>query len=245
LNKNKVVLVTGGAKRIGKSLSEYFHKKNYDVALHYNNSSKEAEELSINLNKLRNNSCKIYQANLTETDSVTNLLREIKKENKNLHILINNASSFYPTPINKANLEDWYDLSFTNLISPFILIKGLKDLLKKNEGCIINISDAMAKKGIDQFSLYSAAKSGLEAITKSFAKELSPKIRVNAIAPGAILWPELKNNEGSLERETILKTIPLGRTGEAADIASAAYFISQSKYMTGQVINIDGGRSLS
>lgn len=245
MNKTKTALITGGSKRIGKSISEYFHAQGFNIALHYNHSYIEATKLSNSLNKKRNNSCKIFKADLTQEEIVYDFIKGILKEYSDLKVLINNASSFYPTPIESVSLENWHDLSFTNLVSPIILIKGLKDLLNKNAGCIINISDAMASKGINKFSLYSAAKAGLETITKSFAKELSPHIRVNAIAPGAILWPELQESDDGNQKKSILDSIPLGRTGDAQDIAAAAYFLSQSLYMTGQVINVDGGLSLS
>ena len=242
MTKNKVVLVTGGSKRIGKTISEFFHSKGFNIALHYNHSKNDAISLSSSLNKLRKNSCDIYQANLTDPNEINSLIDKVKQDTKKLNVLINNASSFYPTPIETADLDAWHDLSFTNLIAPFLLIQGFKDLLAQENGCVINISDAIATKGIAKFSLYSSAKGGIEIITKSCAKELSPDIRVNAIAPGAILWPEQEEN---MEKESTLKTIPLGRIGDAKDIASAAFFITQSEYMTGQVIKVDGGRSLS
>jgi len=244
LKANKSVLITGGSKRIGRSISKYFHDKDYDIVIHFNNSQEEALELCELLNNKRKESCSVYQSNLTKAPEINEFLDKIKSNNKNLEILINNASSFYPTPIESADLENWQDLSFTNLIAPFLLIQGLKDTLKNNNGCIINVSDAIARKGIKDFSLYASAKSGLEALTKSFAKELSPEIRVNAVAPGAILWPELDDSDSD-DRDDALAAIPLGRIGTPEDIASAAYFISQSIYMTGQIINVDGGRSLS
>ena len=160
----------------------------------------------------------------------------------NIDVLINNASSFYPTPIDDASREQWADLLNTNTTAPMFLIKAFREALRKNKGSVINVSDSLAAKGIKNFSLYSSAKAALETLSKSLAKELAPEIRVNAIAPGAILWPE--NEEIGEETKTkILSKIDLGRIGNPLDIASAIYFLSEASYITGQVLKVDGGRS--
>jgi len=161
-----------------------------------------------------------------------------------LAVLVNNASSFYPTPIKEASVNEWNNLMATNATIPLFLTQALLPFLRKGKGCVINISDTLAPSGIKNFSLYSGAKSALEGITKSLAKELAPEIRVNAISPGAILWPE--DEDLSEEQQKIrLSRVPLGRIGNPRDISSVAVFLSDAKYITGQVIKVDGGRSIN
>ena len=161
-----------------------------------------------------------------------------------LSVLINNASSFYPTPIEDASMDEWNNLMATNATTPLFLIQALLPFLKKGKGCIINISDTLAPSGIKKFSLYSGAKSALEGITKSLAKELAPDIRVNAISPGAILWPEDEDLSEDQQKQRLAK-VPLGRIGCPEDISSLAVFLSEAEYITGQVIKVDGGRSIN
>ena len=160
-----------------------------------------------------------------------------------LAVLINNASSFYPTPIENASMNDWNDLMATNATTPLFLVQALLPFLKKGKGCVINISDTLAPSGIKNFSLYAGAKSALEGITKSLAKELAPEIRVNAISPGAILWPEDEDLTEDQQKERLTK-VPLGRIGSPEDISSLAVFLANAEYITGQVIKVDGGRSI-
>ena len=200
----KFVLITGGAKRIGATTSRYLHEKGFNIILHYNNSKLEAEGISNELNKIRKNSCFVIQANFNSEASTSKLAKEIGDITKTLDVLINNASSFYPTPIEKASLDDWKDLTDTNVTTPLFLIKTLVRNLKKANGCVVNISDALVKNGIKEYSLYAGAKAALEGITKSLAKELAPDVRVNCVAPGAILWPDDKDLSEN-EKESILK----------------------------------------
>ena len=172
---------------------------------------------------------------------MTQGLSEITDE---LSVLINNASSFYPTPIDEASMDEWNNLMATNATTPLFLTQALLPFLKKGKGCIINISDTLAPSGIKNFSLYSGAKSALEGITKSLAKELAPDIRVNAISPGAILWPEDEDLSEDQQKQRLTK-VPLGRIGCPEDISSLAVFLSEAEYITGQVIKVDGGRSIN
>ena len=242
MDKEKVVLITGGAKRIGAYIARYFHAKGFNIILHFNSSAKEADQLKSDLLSIRKNSCRTIQANFSDESSFKQALREILDSTERLDVLINNASGFYPTPIESATKEQWLTLLDTNATVPLLLIKALRSLLEDSKGCVINISDSEVSSGIPEYSLYAAAKAALESLTKSLAKELAPYVRINAIAPGIILWPE----EGVLDEEKkaeIVNKTALGRDGEPDDIASAAYLLYRSTYMTGQVLKIDGGRS--
>ena len=238
---DKFVLITGGAKRIGATTAWYLHEKGFNIILHYNNSETEAKAMEEELNKIRRNSCSIIKANFNCDTSTDELVAKVNEITNTLNVLINNASSFYPTPLGKASLIEWRDLTDTNATTPLFLAQALLHHLKKAKGCVINISDSLVKNGIKDYSLYSAAKSALEGITKSLAKELAPEVRVNGIAPGAILWPDDKDLSDQ-EKESILKKVAIGRIGKPEDIASSIFFLTQSKYITGQVINVDGGR---
>ena len=242
MDKEKVVLITGGAKRIGACIARYFHAKGFYVILHYNTSAKEAERLKSDLLSVRKNSCRTIQANFSDESSINSALKDILDSTERLDVLVNNASGFFPTPIESATKEEWLTLLDTNATVPLLLIKSLKPLLEDSKGCVINISDSEVDSGIPEYSLYAAAKAALESLTKSLAKELAPKVRINAIAPGIILWPE----DGGLDEEKkaeIVNKTALGRDGEPDDIASATYLLYRSTYMTGQVLKIDGGRS--
>ena len=237
----KFVLITGGARRIGAATSRYLHEKGFNIILHYNNSKAEAESIKEELNKIRKNSCSTIKENFNSDTSINELIAKVNKITKTLDVLVNNASTFYPTPIDKASLVEWRDLTNTNVTTPLFLTQALFLHLKEAKGCVINISDTLVKNGIKDYSLYSGAKSALEGITKSLAKELAPEVRVNGIAPGAILWPDDKELSDE-EKESILEKVAIGRTGKPEDIASTIFFLTQSKYITGQIINVDGGR---
>ena len=242
MDEEKIVLITGGAKRIGACIARYFHARGFYVILHFNSSSREAEQLKSDLLSIRKNSCRTIQANFSDESSINALLKEILDSTERLDVLINNASGFFPTPIESATKEEWLTLLDTNATVPLLLIKTLKKPLEDSRGCVINISDSEVSSGIPEYSLYAAAKAALESLTKSLAKELAPYVRINAIAPGIILWPEEGGLDEEKKAEIVNKTI-LGRAGEPDDIASAAYLLYMSTYMTGQVLKIDGGRS--
>jgi pteridine reductase len=240
---NKKILITGAAKRIGKEMALSFFKKGWDIVIHFNASKDEAESLADQMNAERFNSAMLVQANLDNTNEVEKLVAKIQSNNISIDALINNASTFYPTPIGTFSEENWDALMGSNLKAPLFLIQSFHKQLKKNKGFIINITDINVDKALVNHSIYLAAKSGLQTLTKALAKELAPHIRVNAIAPGAILEPP--NTEWTSEQKNkIIDAVPLKRMGSEKDIVDAAIYLSEAEYVTGQILNIDGGKSL-
>ena len=241
---NKTILITGGAKRIGKEIALTSSNLGWNIIIHYNSSRSDAEELARKINSKNPDSAKIVQANLDIDDDVNKLIKETKSMFDSIDILVNNASTFYPTPIEEISEEHWTKLIGSNLKGPLFLIRGLKDKLKKSGGSIINITDTNLSKGVANYSIYSAAKGGLESITKGLARELAPEITVNAIAPGAMLEPP-GIEWTSEQKEKVISNIPLKKMGSEKDIANAVKFLASARYVTGQIIKVDGGRSLS
>jgi len=246
-NKNntekKYALITGAAKRIGASITENLHTNGFDVGIHFNSSSKDAENLCNRLNRLRKNSAKIFQGNITKSEGIDLLYKEFFKWSRKIDLLVNNASSFYPTPLGEINDENWDDLIGTNLKGPLFLCQAAHNDLKKQQGSIINLIDIYIKSPPKDHSVYIAAKAGLEIVTRSLARDLAPDVRVNGISPGAILWPEKSIDNKT--KEGILNTIPLKRKGSPQDIADCVLFlVNTSNYITGQIISIDGGKSI-
>jgi pteridine reductase len=239
----KTIFITGGAKRIGKEIALNFKELGWNIIIHYNSSKEDAEDLANRINKDNPDSAKTVQGNLDVQKDIEKILNEVDGMFPTIDLLINNASTFYPTPIDEISEDHWKKLIGSNLKGPLFLIHGLKNELKKSQGSIINITDTNLTKGVANYSIYSAAKAGLEAITKGLARELAPEIKVNAIAPGAILeppdvsWSEEQKNK-------VIENIPLKRMGSEKDISNAVKFLSYSKYITGQIIKVDGGRSL-
>ena len=240
---HKNVLITGAAKRIGAECARLLHDKGCNVFLHYKTSKEAALELCYELNQIRADSAYMMQADLLDSDELDALVNEACMAWGSIDVLVNNASSFYPTPVSDVTECQWDELMGSNLKAPFFLAKALSTTLAKNKGCIVNIVDIHAERGLKGYPVYSIAKAGLVAMTKILAKEYGPAIRVNAVAPGAILWPE---KDLSLnEKQEILQRVVLQRNGEASDIAKAVWFlIKDADYMTGQIMTIDGGRTL-
>ena len=237
------VLITGAAKRIGASCARLLHSQGCNVFLHYRSSEVDALMLCEELNKLRANSAVTMQAELTHNSELEALAIKASEFWGGLDVLINNASSFYPTAISDVTEHEWDDLLGSNLKAPFFLVKALSKTLARNQGCVVNIVDIHAERGLKNYPVYSIAKAGLVAMTKVLAKELGPDVRVNAIAPGAIIWPEAL--ESVDEQQEILQRVVLKRQGQPEDIAKAVSFlIENANYMTGQVLTIDGGRTL-
>ena len=240
---NKTIFITGAAKRIGKEIALTFKELGWNIIIHYNSSKKDADDLANQINKDNPNSAKTVQGNLDIKEDVQKILSEVSETFPSIDVLVNNASTFYPTPIDEISEDHWEKLIGSNLKGPLFLIQGLKEQLKSSKGSIINITDTNLSKGVPNFSIYSAAKAGLEAITKGLARELAPDIKVNAIAPGAMLeppdvtWTEEQKNK-------VIENIPLNRMGSEKDIADAVSFLVRSEYITGQIIKVDGGRSL-
>ena len=240
---NKTILITGAAQRIGKELALSFFNKGWDIIIHFNSSKVEAENLADKMNSERSNSATIVQANLDNPDEITKLVKRTLSKNSRIDALINNASTFYPTPIGTFSEENWNALMGSNLKAPLFLIQSFHKELEKNQGFIINITDINVDKALINHSIYLAAKSGLQTLTKSLAKELAPNVRVNAIAPGAILEPP--NTEWTTEQKNnIIQAVPMKKMGTEKDIVDAAIYLSEAEYVTGQILNIDGGKSL-
>jgi len=240
---NKTILVTGGALRIGSEIVTSFAKMGWDIILHYRNSSEEAKKIKKNLEDLYETEIFLVQGDLNVDEDVQNLIDIINKNYKNLDALVNNASSFYNTEIGSLTNANWDDLVGNNLKAPLFLINGLKDILMSTSGSVINITDVNIDMGSPNYSIYTAAKGGLAAITKSLAKELAPNITVNAVAPGAILEPPGVTWDDDKIKE-VIKNIPLNKMGNEKDIANAVKFLVFAKYITGQTIRVDGGKSL-
>ncbi|MEJ2129870.1 MAG: pteridine reductase [Woeseiaceae bacterium] len=239
----KVALVTGAARRIGAAIARTLHAHGASVAIHYRGSGDEANALCDELNKHRADSAAIFSADLTDLASLDSLANDVTNWHGQLDILVNNASSFYPTPLGTITEEQWDDLMGTNLKAPLFLSQALAPPLRAANGVIVNIVDVHSQRPLRDHLVYGPAKAGLAMLTRSLAKDLAPDIRVNGVSPGAILWPENGMNEDT--KASILRQVPLGRAGGPDDIAGAVLFlVRDATYVTGQIIAIDGGRSI-
>ena len=239
----KTIFITGAAKRIGKEIALCFSEMGWNIIIHYNSSKNDAQVLADEINGTNPDSAITVQGNLDVKEDVEKVINEVRDAFPTIDLLINNASTFYPTPIEDISDEHWDKLVGSNLKGPLFLIKGLKDKLKESKGSIINITDTNLSKGVANYSIYSAAKAGLESITKGLARELAPDIKVNAIAPGAMLEPpDVTWTEE--QKSKVISSIPLNRMGSEKDISEAVKFLAKSNYITGQIIKVDGGRSL-
>lgn len=236
-------LITGGARRIGARIVRALHARDSRVLIHYRHSDIEARALAAELNALRADSAACLQADLRDPQAVRQLAAAARECFGGLDLLINNASSFYPTPLASADDDDWEELIHGNLRAPFLLSQALAGALgRSGAGAIVNLVDVYAEKPLRDHPLYCMAKAGLAMMTKSLARELGPAVRVNGVAPGPILWPE----HGGADREALLKATALGRAGEPGDIAGAvAWLALDAPYVTGQILAVDGGRSLA
>ena len=243
MNPAPRALITGAARRIGACIARHLHQAGYDLILHYRHSATDAEQLAEELNAIRPGSCSSLQADLAEMAEVEQLAAEVQATG-GLNLLVNNASSFYPTPVGQVSQQDWDALINSNLRAPFFLTQALTPLLKKTQGCVINLVDVHAERGLTGYPVYSIAKAGLKMMTLSLARELAPDVRVNGIAPGPILWPEAEASLSEDARQAVLDKTLLARTGRPEDIAEAVLYLSQAGYVTGQVLAVDGGRSL-
>lgn len=243
---NPVVLVTGAARRIGAEISRTFHQRGFDVALHCHHSIQDANTLAQELNTVRENSATVYQAQLTDISAIKMMVQKILSWRKKINVLVNNASSFYPTDLDDANEEQWDELIGSNLKGPYFLCQAVAPTLQKHNGSIVTISDIYARNPLKGYSIYCIAKAGNAMLTKSLAKELAPKVRVNGIAPGVILWPNTDDQMSDTIKQQVIENVPLKRTGNPEDVAHAALFLATSaNYMTGQIIAVDGGSSLT
>ena len=239
----KVALVTGAAHRIGARIAQRLHLAGMDLVVHYRRSAQGAEALKQQLEATRADSVLLLQADLLQTDQLKTMITRIEKWRGRLDLLVNNASSFYPTPIDEASESQWEDLMGSNLKAPFFLAQAAAPLLRLSHGVIINLVDIHAKRPLKDHPIYSMAKAGNAMMVKTLARELGPEVRVNGVAPGAILWPEEGLTDAA--RETILSRTALKRPGDPDDIAGTVLFLArEAGYITGQVIAVDGGRSV-
>ena len=247
-NKNTpTILVTGGAKRVGAAICQALHAQGARVIIHCNQSRVEAEALALALNQIRVNTCAVVQGDLLDTAALNGLVDAAHAAFGCLTGLVNNASAFYPTPVGKITQQNWDELLGSNLKAPLFLSQAAAPYLTQTQGGIVNIVDIHAERPLKDFVVYTAAKAGLAGLTRALALELGPRIRVNGVSPGAILWPEPGHPGDTYtpeERARILAQIPLSRVGSPVDIAQAVcYFMLSAPYVTGQILAVDGGRN--
>lgn len=241
----QVVLITGAARRIGAEIARYLHAQGMNVVLHYHTSAVEAQALCVDLNKSRPNSAITLQADLCDITGLKRLVTEALHPWGYLSVLINNASRFYRTKIGEVTQPAWDDLMNSNLKAPFFLSQVVAPHLAEQNGCIINIADIHGDRPMRDYAVYCMSKAGLIMLTKSMAKELGPRIRVNAVSPGPIIWPEKENGVTEALKQELVARTALKAAGHPGEVAKAVlYFVRDAQYLTGQVLAVDGGRSL-
>jgi len=244
--QDKVVLITGGAKRVGAAICRRLHGAGAKLMLHYRASAGEARLLQAELNGVRADSVALIQADLLDLAKLPSLVDQTVMRFGRLDALVNNASSFFATPIGDIQPAQWDDLMGTNVRAPLFLSQAAATPLKKTQGSIVNISDIHAERPLRNYVVYSIAKAALTGLTRSLARELAPDVRVNAIAPGPILWPEGDESFDEVSRQRIISHTPLKREGTPDDIARAVHFlIADAPYVTGETLNVDGGRHVA
>lgn len=241
----KVALITGGARRVGAAICRLLHASGVDLMVHYRRSADAARALQAELNAVRADSVALVQADLLNLSSLPTMVAETVRQFGRLDVLINNASSFFPTPVGDITEQEWDDLVGTNLKTPMFLSQAAAPHLKRNQGCIVNIVDIHADRPMRNHVVYSLAKGGLVALTRSLASELGPEVRVNGVSPGVIMWPEDDRWADELARQRIVQSTLLKRVGDPEDVARTVRFlVFDAPYVTGQIIAVDGGRSL-
>jgi pteridine reductase len=241
----RVVLVTGGAKRVGAAIVNRMHAEGFRVAIHYRASKGDGELLATALNAKRADSAAIFHADLLNLDSIVPLIEAVVKRFGRIDALVNNASTFYGGTLEAVNEESWNELIGSNLKAPLFLCKAAASYLQQSEGTIVNITDIHAERPMANYVIYNVAKAGLRGLTHALARDLAPRVRVNAVAPGPIQWPD-DSQISDAEKARILRHVPLQREGGADQIAEAVkYLICDAHFVTGQTINVDGGRSIA
>ena len=239
----KVALITGAARRIGAAIARRLHASGANVVLHYRGAEAEAAHLEAELNAARAKSACKVKADLLAPIAPRALVSAAIERFGRLDVLVNNASTFYPTAVGSIEAGHWEELMGSNLRAPLFLAQEAAPQLKKNGGAIVNVADIHAERPLKGYLVYSIAKAGLVALTRALALELAPEIRVNGVAPGAIAWPDDGQFEPS-ERERIVATTPLARLGSPEEIARAVHFLATAPFVTGQILSVDGGRSV-
>lgn len=239
----RTVMITGGARRVGAALARKLHDAGANIVLHYRRSRDEAATLAAELNDERARSVALVEADLLQTGAFGPLVSSAVKAFGQLDVLINNASSFYPTPVGDITEQHWNDLIGTNLKAPLFLSQAAAPALRLTQGLILNLADIHGLRPLRRYTTYCVAKAGLIMLTRSLARELGPHVRVNAIAPGPVMWPE-NGTDKALQKKILDRTL-LKRAGSADDVARAAlFFCAEAPYVTGQVLAVDGGRSV-
>jgi pteridine reductase len=241
----QVVLLTGAARRLGAAIARCLHENGARLMLHYRKSERDALELQSELNAVRPDSVALLQADLLAVAGLPEIVRNTVSRFGRLDVLVNNASDFHATPLGEITFDDWDSLVGTNLKAPLFLAQAAAPHLRKSGGCIVNITDIHAERPLKSYVVYSIAKAGLDGLTRSLARELAPEVRVNAVAPGAVLWPE-DGSFDELTRQRVVSNTPLKRAGDPGDIARAVlYLVAEAPYVSGQTIAVDGGRSIT
>jgi len=237
----KTALITGGAARIGAQIVKTLHDNNFKIVIHCNQSLEKAKLLSDNLNSINKDTVKVISGDLNNIDNISTIVESIES----IDLLVNNASVFYPKSVENSDIKDWDNVLNVNLRAPFFLSKGLSNKLSNNYGSIINIIDIYSDRPLKNHAVYNISKAGLKMLTQTLAQELAPRVRVNGISPGLILWPESSEEISDIEKKLLLERIALNRQGSPQDIAETVLFLANSDYITGQIINVDGGRTLN
>lgn len=239
----KTVLITGAARRIGAACARVLHAEGYRVIIHYQHSVLEAQALVSDLNALRADSAFGFAADLSQMDSLRQLAENVLSLTDSLDALINNAAQFFPLAVEQTDETAWYQVFDSNLKAPFFLTQSVLPALRKAQGCVVNVADIYGQRPLAGYAAYSMSKAALLAMTQALAVELAPTVRVNAVAPGAILWPE--SGHDAQAQLQLLNKVALRRCGNPDDIAKAVrYLVMDAGYVTGQILNIDGGRLL-
>ena len=243
--QHRAVLITGAARRIGATIARTLHAAGANVVLHCHRSRAEAEFVAAELEARRPGSARIVQADLLDVDALPALAAAAAEAFGGLDALVNNASSFFATPFGAVTPQAWDELIGSNLRAPFFLAQAVAPALRERRGAIVNIVDIHAERPLAGYPVYTIAKAGLAGLTRSLAVELAPDVRVNGVAPGAILWPEGEDDFPAPERERIVAQTPLATRGRPEDIAGAVkYLLHDAPFVTGQVLAVDGGRAL-
>ncbi|MBK1886115.1 MULTISPECIES: pteridine reductase [Marinobacter] len=241
-----VALITGSAHRLGARTAQILQERGWNIAIHYRNREDQAHSLAESMNQQRPNSAVALQADLSNITDIRRLGTEAAAQWGRLDALVNNASVFYPNPTPEATEDDWDSIMHTNLKAPFFLLQACLPALRASSGSVVNLIDIYSEKPLADHPLYCASKAGLAALTRSWAKDLAPEVRVNGVSPGAILWPEGDAAVDVGYQSIILAKTPLNRTGTPDDIARTIVFLlAEAPFITGQIISVDGGRSLN
>jgi pteridine reductase len=244
-NQQKVALITGAARRVGAAIARQLHADGMNVVVHYDRSEFEAQKLCQELNVLRAGSAVAIAADLLDERQYAGLIEQAAGQWGRLDALVNNAARFYATPVGSVNISQWQDLMMSNLAAPFFLAQAALPFLQKVNGCVVNIADIQAEKPLADHAVYSISKAGVVMMTKALAKDFGPLVRVNAVSPGAVIWPEGVNALTAEQQAKIISKTALQRHGDVRDVASAVGFlVGAAKYITGHVLTVDGGRLL-